>query len=376
MVRNASGSTIVSLHVEGLTPGGTYASHVHAAPCAVGAADGHYKHDPAGPADPTERDLARRWSLRRQRWRHRERSGRRGLHRRCERSVGRGPRPLAAVDRRTRWPAPTWVDGSAAASNRHVRRCGPRSPTSARTQGLTIEFPIYHDLIMSRSPKPLPAASLHIVLALLDGELHGYALMRRVAELSDGAVKMGPGTLYGTLNRLVDEGLIVETTDRADRTESERRRYYELTADRPHGGARRVGPAPEPAPSGQAGPGRRGDRMNRDPVAVRVYGAVTRLYPRQFRDELRRRHGLAVPRPVPRRIDVARGVRARGRRPRDHDPDPAPGGNDAQNPEPTRPDHLPGDRRSADCSSPPSAAATRRPRSSASPSRSAPAPSA
>lgn len=82
---------------------------------------------------------------------------------------------------------------------------------------------------MSRSAKPLPAASLHIVLALLDGELHGYALMRRVAELSDGAVKMGPGTMYGTLNRLVDDGMIVETTDRGDRTESERRRYYELT---------------------------------------------------------------------------------------------------------------------------------------------------
>ena len=52
MVRNAGGSTIVSLHVAGLTPGGTYASHVHAAPCGVGAADGHYKHDPAGPATP------------------------------------------------------------------------------------------------------------------------------------------------------------------------------------------------------------------------------------------------------------------------------------------------------------------------------------
>lgn len=52
MVRNASGSTIVSLHVEGLTPSGTYASHVHAAPCGVGAADGHYKHDPAGAATP------------------------------------------------------------------------------------------------------------------------------------------------------------------------------------------------------------------------------------------------------------------------------------------------------------------------------------
>jgi DNA-binding PadR family transcriptional regulator len=82
---------------------------------------------------------------------------------------------------------------------------------------------------MDRS-KPLPAASLHIVLALLAGELHGYALMRRVSELSDGAVQMGPGTLYGTLNRLVDDGLIVETTDRSDRDDSERRRYYELTA--------------------------------------------------------------------------------------------------------------------------------------------------
>jgi hypothetical protein len=52
MVRTASDATIVSLHVSGLTPGGQYASHVHAAPCAVGDADGHYKHDPAGPATP------------------------------------------------------------------------------------------------------------------------------------------------------------------------------------------------------------------------------------------------------------------------------------------------------------------------------------
>ena len=79
--------------------------------------------------------------------------------------------------------------------------------------------------------KPLPAASMHIVLALLDGELHGYALMRRVEELSDGAVRMGAGTLYGTINRLVDDGLIVETTERVAREESERRRYYELSAD-------------------------------------------------------------------------------------------------------------------------------------------------
>jgi DNA-binding PadR family transcriptional regulator len=69
------------------------------------------------------------------------------------------------------------------------------------------------------------------VLALLDGEAHGYALMGRVAELSDGVVRMGPGTLYGTLNRLVDDGLIEETTDHVPRDDSERRRYYRLTAN-------------------------------------------------------------------------------------------------------------------------------------------------
>jgi DNA-binding PadR family transcriptional regulator len=89
---------------------------------------------------------------------------------------------------------------------------------------------MYQDVIMAQHVKPLPSASLHIALALLDGELHGYALMSRVAELSDGAVRMGPGTLYGTLNRLVGDGLIEETTDRVPRGDSERRRYYQLTA--------------------------------------------------------------------------------------------------------------------------------------------------
>jgi DNA-binding PadR family transcriptional regulator len=77
--------------------------------------------------------------------------------------------------------------------------------------------------------KALTPAAQHIVLALLEGELHGYALMRHVEELSDGTVRMGPGTLYGTLNRLVVDGLIVETTDRVHRSDGERRRFYELT---------------------------------------------------------------------------------------------------------------------------------------------------
>lgn len=93
------------------------------------------------------------------------------------------------------------------------------------------QIPIYQNPIMPReSPlKPLPMAAVHIMLALLPGELHGYALMRKVEELSEGAVRLGPGTLYGTINRLVNDGLIEETTNRRDRADNERRRYYELT---------------------------------------------------------------------------------------------------------------------------------------------------
>ena len=82
-----------------------------------------------------------------------------------------------------------------------------------------------------KRPKPLPSASMHLVLALLEGENHGYALMRRVEELSNGAVRMGPGTLYGTLNRLLSDGLIIETTGEISREDNERRRYYRLSAD-------------------------------------------------------------------------------------------------------------------------------------------------
>lgn len=72
---------------------------------------------------------------------------------------------------------------------------------------------------------------MYLLLALLGGENHGYALMRLVGEQSAGAIKMGPGTLYGTLNRLLVDGLIEETTDQAPRVDNERRRYYQLTGD-------------------------------------------------------------------------------------------------------------------------------------------------
>jgi DNA-binding PadR family transcriptional regulator len=83
---------------------------------------------------------------------------------------------------------------------------------------------------MSKRSKPMPAASLYLLLALLGGENHGYALMQLVEDQSDGAVRMGPGTLYGTLNRLLRDGLIIETTGERS-LDGERRRYYRLTVD-------------------------------------------------------------------------------------------------------------------------------------------------
>lgn len=80
--------------------------------------------------------------------------------------------------------------------------------------------------------RPLPSASLHVVLALLEGEKHGYALMGDVERMSDGAIKMGPGTLYGTIKRLLGDGLIQETTARTQsEVGGERRRYYRLTGE-------------------------------------------------------------------------------------------------------------------------------------------------
>ncbi len=77
---------------------------------------------------------------------------------------------------------------------------------------------------------PLPASVMHIIVAVAGGEKHGYAIMREVEELSAGAVTMGPGTLYGSIKRMIDQGLLVETEQRPDPAlDDERRRYYRLT---------------------------------------------------------------------------------------------------------------------------------------------------
>ena len=77
---------------------------------------------------------------------------------------------------------------------------------------------------------PLPTATLHILVALMAGEKHGYAIMGDVEALSDGAVRMGPGTLYGSIKRMLADGLIEETAERPDpELDDQRRRYYRLT---------------------------------------------------------------------------------------------------------------------------------------------------
>lgn len=77
---------------------------------------------------------------------------------------------------------------------------------------------------------PLTPAVFHILLALADGERHGYGIMKDVEAHTQGAVKMGPGTLYGSIKRMLAAGVIEEADERPDpELDDERRRYYRLT---------------------------------------------------------------------------------------------------------------------------------------------------
>ena len=78
---------------------------------------------------------------------------------------------------------------------------------------------------------PLTPAIAHILLALADQDRHGYAIMQEVERLTDGAARMGPGTLYGTIKRMIASGLLEEADERPDpELDDERRRYYRATA--------------------------------------------------------------------------------------------------------------------------------------------------
>ena len=113
---------------------------------------------------------------------------------------------------------------------------------------------------------PLTPVALNVLLALADGERHGYGIMLEVRERTGGKVRLGPGTLYGAIKRLKEGGVIEESGERPDpEADDERRRYYRLTGfggevlaaevERLDGlvrAARRKGafPAPKPSPEG------------------------------------------------------------------------------------------------------------------------------
>jgi DNA-binding PadR family transcriptional regulator len=81
-----------------------------------------------------------------------------------------------------------------------------------------------HDLL------PLPTATFHILVALADDDRHGYAIIQEVAARTGGAVALGAGTLYRSVQRMLEQGLIEELSERpAPEMDDERRRYYRLT---------------------------------------------------------------------------------------------------------------------------------------------------
>ena len=111
---------------------------------------------------------------------------------------------------------------------------------------------------------PLTPVALNVLLALADGERHGYAIMLEVRERTGGRVRLGPGTLYGAIKRLKEGGVIEESRQRPE-ADDERRRYYRLSGfgaevlaaeverlDALVRAARRKGafPAPKPSPEG------------------------------------------------------------------------------------------------------------------------------
>ena len=81
-----------------------------------------------------------------------------------------------------------------------------------------------------RKLDPLPSAAFQILLSLADEDLHGYGIMRRVADQTDGRMRLGPGTLYSSIQSLLEENFIEEIDLDDVRLGQERRRYYRLTS--------------------------------------------------------------------------------------------------------------------------------------------------
>src|SRR5450432_2262048 len=85
---------------------------------------------------------------------------------------------------------------------------------------------------MPESPEsllPLPAATFHILMAVASEDRHGYAIIQDVAELTGGEVNLSAGTLYRSIQRMLEQDLLIETASRTPESDDERRRYYRIT---------------------------------------------------------------------------------------------------------------------------------------------------
>lgn len=84
---------------------------------------------------------------------------------------------------------------------------------------------------MAAEALPLTPPVFHILVALADGERHGYGIMQDVAHQTNGSLQLGPGTLYGCLKRMLAAGLVEESDERPDpELDDARRRYYRITS--------------------------------------------------------------------------------------------------------------------------------------------------
>ena len=78
---------------------------------------------------------------------------------------------------------------------------------------------------------PLPSATFHILMAVADEDRHGYGIIQDVSASTNGELKLSAGTLYRSIQRMLEQGLLIETRDRpAPEDDDERRRYYRITA--------------------------------------------------------------------------------------------------------------------------------------------------
>ena len=165
---------------------------------------------------------------------------------------------------------------------------------------------------------PLPASVMHIIVALAEGEKHGYAIMREVDELSGGAVGWDRARLYGSIKRMIDQGLIEETDERPDPAlDDQRRRYYRLTPLGTQVGRAERRPSPSPrVDGGRPAPRPRRRGMNRGSPLSRL---VLHGIPGAFRRSTATRSREASPtsartEPQPCRCDSSGRRRRRSHR--------------------------------------------------------------